>query len=127
MRFSINDKLSFLDSFQFPSPSLDSVIKKLNKYDFNYLRQELDNNILDLVKEDRFYLYEYMSDFEKFKEESPSKERFYRSLTAKIYLWQKNWSCFSSFEQICNESDKRLSRFVFKMWRFIISRYIWKI
>ena len=79
MRFSINDKLSFLDSFQFPSPSLDSVIKKLNKYDFNYLRQELDNNILDLVKEDRFYLYEY-------KEESPSKERFYRSLTAKIYL-----------------------------------------
>ena len=86
MRFSINDKLSFLDSFQFPSPSLDSVIKKLNKYDFNYLRQELDNNILDLVKEDRFYLYEYMSDFEKFKEESPSKKWFYRSLTAKIYL-----------------------------------------
>ena len=54
MRFSINDKLSFLDSFQFLSPSLDSVIKKLNKCDFNYLRLELDNNILELVKEDRF-------------------------------------------------------------------------
>ena len=37
--------------------------------------------MLDLVKQTRFYPYEYMSDFEKFKEELPSKEKFYSSLT----------------------------------------------
>ena len=35
--------------------------------DFQYLSQEFDNDILDLVKQKGFYPYEYMSDFEKFK------------------------------------------------------------
>ena len=43
------------------------------KADFNCLSQEFDNKILDLVKHERFY----MSDFEKFKEGLPSKEKFY--------------------------------------------------
>ena len=37
--------------------------------------------MLDLVKQKGFYPYEYMSDFEKFKEQLPSKEKFYISLT----------------------------------------------
>ena len=45
------------------------------------MSQEFDKNILDLVKQKGFYLYEYMSDFENFKEELPSKERFYSSLS----------------------------------------------
>ena len=31
MRFIIKNKLSFMDSFQFLSSSLDSLVKKLNK------------------------------------------------------------------------------------------------
>ena len=73
MSFSINYKLSFIDSFQFLSFSLDSLVKNLDKDDFKYLSQEFDNNILDLVKQKGFYPYEYMSDFEKFKEQLPSK------------------------------------------------------
>ena len=42
---------------------------------------EFDNNVLDLVKRKGFYPYDYMSDFEKFKEEILSKEKFYSSLT----------------------------------------------
>ena len=38
--FSINKKLSFVDSFPFLSFSLDSLIKKLAKDDFKYLGQE---------------------------------------------------------------------------------------
>ena len=38
---------------------------------------------MDLVKQKEFYPYEYMNDFEKFKEELPSKEKFYNSLTGK--------------------------------------------
>ena len=81
--FSINNKLSFIDSFQFLSSSLDSLVKNIAKEDFKYLRQEFDNNLLDLVKEKGFYSYEYMSNFEKFKEQLPSKGKFYSSLTGK--------------------------------------------
>ena len=65
MSFTINIKLPFIGSIQFLSFSLDS----------------LDNNVFNLVKEKRFYPYEYMTDFEKFKEELPSKEKFYSSRT----------------------------------------------
>ena len=33
--FSINNKLSFIDSFKFLSSSLDSLVKNLGKSDFN--------------------------------------------------------------------------------------------
>ena len=65
--------LSFIDSFQFLSSSLDSLFKNLNKDDFKYLSQEFDNNVLDSVKQKGFYPYEYMSNFEKFKEQLQSK------------------------------------------------------
>ena len=78
--FTINNKLSFIDSFQFLSSSLDSLIKNLNNDDFNYLIQELYNNVLDLFKQKGFYPCENMSDFEKFKEELPCKEKFYNLL-----------------------------------------------
>ena len=80
MSFYINNKLSFNDSFQFLSSSLDSFVKNLNKDDFKYLSQEFQNNVLDLVG---FYPYEYMSNFENFKEQLPSNEKFYISLTGK--------------------------------------------
>ena len=78
--FTINNKLRFIDSGQFLSYSLGSLVKNLGKDDFKYLCQETDN-ILDLVKRKGFYRYEYMSDFEKFKEGLPSKEKFYSLLT----------------------------------------------
>ena len=51
MSFTINNKLSFIDCFQFLSSSLDSLVKNLNKANFKYLSQEFDNNVLDLVKQ----------------------------------------------------------------------------
>ena len=38
MSFSINNKLSFIDSFQFPSSSLDILVKNLGKQDFILLQ-----------------------------------------------------------------------------------------
>ena len=68
MSFTINNKLSFINIIQFPSSSLDSLVKKLNKNDFKYLSQEFGNNVLDLVKQKRLFPNEYMSDFQKFRE-----------------------------------------------------------
>ena len=47
------------------------------------MSQEFDKSVLDLVKQKLFYPYEYMSDFEKFKEELTIKEKFYSSLTVR--------------------------------------------
>ena len=88
MSFSINNKLSFIDSFQFLSSLLD---------DLKYLSQELDNNVSDLVKQYGFCPYEYMSDFEKFKEELSSKEKFYSSFTGKKKLVTRNMNMLLMF------------------------------
>ena len=71
MSFTINNKLRFTDSFQSLSSSLDSLVKNSNKDYFKYLSQEFDNNVLDLAMKKGFYTFEYMTDFEKFKEKLP--------------------------------------------------------
>ena len=83
MSFSINDKLSFIDSFQFLRSSLDSLVRNANKDDFKFYSQEFDNNISDLAKQKGFYPYEYMSDFKKFKKELRNEEKFYSLLIGK--------------------------------------------
>ena len=50
MSFTSNNKLSFIDSFQFQSSSLDSLVKSLNEDDFRYWSQKFDKNKLDLDK-----------------------------------------------------------------------------
>ena len=47
------------------------------------MSQKFVNNLLDPVNWKGFYPYEYMNSFEKFKEQLPSKEKFYSSLTGK--------------------------------------------
>ena len=47
------------------------------------MSQEFDIKVLDLVKQKGFYPYKYISGFEKFKEELPSKEKCYSSLKDK--------------------------------------------
>ena len=55
----------------------------MGENDFKYLNQKFDSKVLDLVKQRGFYSYECMSDFQKFQEELPYKEKFYSSLTGK--------------------------------------------
>ena len=83
MSFNINNKLAFIDSFQFLSSSLDSLVKNLGKDYFKNLSQKFDSNILSLAEQKGFYPYEYMSGFEKFDEKLSSKKRFIVFLTSK--------------------------------------------
>ena len=50
MSFNINNKSTFIDSFQILSSSLHTLVKKLVTDNFKYLSAELDRNVLDLVK-----------------------------------------------------------------------------
>ena len=128
MSFSINKKLNFFDSFWFLSFSLDSLVKKLNKDDFKYLSQKLDNNLLDLVKQEGFYPFEYMSNFEKSKEQLPSKEKCCSSLTGKknsdkeydhvLKVWNKcEMKTMKDYHNLYLKCDILLSADVFKKFR----------
>ena len=128
MTFSINNKLSFIDSFQFLSSPLHTLVKNLGKDDFKYLRQEFDTNVLDLVKQKGFYPYEYMSSFEKFKEELPSKETLYSLLTGKKISDKeyehvlKVWNTFqlktmNDYRDVCLKCGFLLLADVFKKFR----------
>ena len=75
--FNINNRIIFTDSFQFVSSSLDILIRNLGKDDFEYSSQQFFTEVLDLVKQIGFYLYEYLSSFENFEKELSKRERFY--------------------------------------------------
>ena len=114
MNFTTSNQLSFIDSFQCLSSSLDSLVKILDKDDFKYLSQEFDNNVSDLVKSDP---YEYMSDSRRHKNAWPSKEKFYSFLTNRKISDKENENVLN----IWNKSEKSdgiimaLSWLVFKM------------
>ena len=56
MSFTINNKLIFIDSFDFLCSSLDSLVKNLSKDGFKCLSLEFHNNVLGLVKQKNFIL-----------------------------------------------------------------------
>ena len=66
-----------IDIFQYSSSSLDTLAKNLGKEDFKCFSHKVYRKVFDLVKHEGFCPYEYMSSFEKFKEEFPSKQRLY--------------------------------------------------
>ena len=81
MSFSSNNKLSFIDSFQILSSSLDRLVKNLNKDDFKYLSEECYNKVLDLVKQKGFILMSIWAILKSLKNSYQAK--FYSSLTGK--------------------------------------------
>ena len=56
MSFTINDNLSFIDSFPFISSSLDSLVKNSSKDNFKYLSRK-SVYYLHQVFDSRFYPY----------------------------------------------------------------------
>ena len=102
------------------------MVKILGKDDFKYLSQEFDNDVLDLVKQKGFCPYEYMSDFEKFKEDLSSKEKFYSSLTDEkisgkeykhvLKVWNKfGMKTMKDYHDLCLKCDVLLLADVLKI------------
>ena len=56
-----------------------------------------------------------MSDFEKFKEQLPGKERFYSSLTNRKITGKEYEHVFNVWNKFEMEKNERLSQIVFKM------------
>ena len=81
MAFMLGNHLTFIDSFQFMSSSLDKLVSNLPKDDLIYTSQAFKCKRLELISRKGVYPYDYMDCFEKFdQKELPRKEDFYSIL-----------------------------------------------
>ena len=79
--FTMGQRLVFVDSFQFMSSSLASLVESLAPTDFKHLTNEFGERT-ELMKRKGVYPYEYMDSFERFEEGClPTKSKFFSSLT----------------------------------------------
>ena len=81
MAFMLGNHLTFIDSFQFMSSSLNKLVNNLPKDDLIYTSKVFKGKKLDLMSKKGVYPYNYMDSFEKFNQtELPAKEHFYSIL-----------------------------------------------
>ena len=81
MAFMLGNHLTFIDSFQFMSSSLDKLVSNLPKDDLIYTSKAFKGKRLDLMSQKGVYPYDYIDSFEKFNEkELPTKDQFHSIL-----------------------------------------------
>ena len=81
MAFMIGKYLTFIDSFQFMSSSLDKLVSNLPKEALKYTSEEFTGMKLGLMSQKGVYSYDHMDSFEKFDQtELPTKDQFYSVL-----------------------------------------------
>ena len=66
MAFIFGNHLTFIDSFQFMSSSLDKLVSNLPKDDLIYTSKAFKGKRLDLMSQKGVYPYDYMDSFENF-------------------------------------------------------------
>ena len=75
MVFMLGNHLTFIDSFQFMSSSLDKLVSNLPKEALKYTYEVFKGKRMDLMSQKGVYPYDYMDSFEKFNEkELPTKD-----------------------------------------------------
>lgn len=90
--------LKFIDSYQFLSASLEKLIESCEREKFELLSQEIDKAHLLFSK--GVYPYNYMDDFDTFKENRlPGREKFYNKLT-RTHISQED---YEYAQQVWNE------------------------
>ena len=81
MAFMLGNHLTFIDSFQFMSSSLDKLVSNLPKDDLIYTSKAFKGKRLNLMSQKGVYPYDFMDSFEKFNQtELPNKDHFYNIL-----------------------------------------------
>ena len=81
MAFMLGSHLTFIDSFQFMSSSLDKLVSNLPKDDLIYTSKAFKGRRLDLMSQKGVYPYDFIYSFEKFNQrELPNKDQFYSIL-----------------------------------------------
>ena len=129
MAFMLGNNLTFIDSFQFMSSSLDKLVNNLPNKAFKYTNNEFKNEKFELMKKKGIYPYDYMDSFNKFNNTKlPSKDEFYSTLnneniSNEDYKHVKNiWKTFNiknmgEYHDLYLKSDILLLSDVFENFR----------
>ena len=80
MAFMLGNHLTFIDSFQLISSSLEKLVSNLPKEALKYTSKKFNGEKLDLMSQKGVYPYDFMDSFKKFNEKLPSKKEFYSIL-----------------------------------------------
>ena len=80
MAFMLGNHLTFLDSFQFMSSSLEKLVSNMPRESLKYTSKQFKCTKLDLMIRKGVYPYDYMDSFDKFNDKLPRKEEFYSIL-----------------------------------------------
>ena len=76
LSFMLGNHLTFIDSFQFMSSSLDKLVSNLPRESLKYTSKEFKDEKLDLMAREGVYPYDYMDSFDKFNENYQQKKTF---------------------------------------------------
>ena len=134
MAFMLGNHLTFIDSFQFLSSSLEKLVSNLPRKLFKYTSQVFEGDEFDLMVKKGVYPYDYIDSFEKFKEQLPSKEDFYsilndKHIEDKDYQHAQNvWNTFNiknmgEYHDLYLASDILLLADVFENFRKTCLKY----
>ena len=134
MAFTLGNNLTFIDSFQFMSSSLEKRVNNLPAEAFKYSKEVFKND-LQLMKQKGVYPYDYMNSSDKFNETKlPNKEDFYsilndENISDDQYNHAKNvWNTFNlknigEYHDLYLKSDIRLLSDVFENFRKTCLKY----
>ena len=135
MAFMLGNHLTFIDSFQFMSSSLDKLVSNSPKDDLIYTSKVLKGKRLNLMSQKGVYPYDFMDSFEKFNQmELPTKDQFYsilndQHITDDEYDHAKKvWKTFhiitmGEYHYLYLESDALLLTDVFENFRKTCMQY----
>ena len=135
MAFMLGNHLTFIDSFQFMSSSLDKLASNLPKDNLIYTSKAFKGKSLDLLSKKGVYPYDFMDSFEKFNNrELPTKDQFYSILndehiTDDEYIHAKEvWNTFyiktmGDYHDLYLVSDVLLLTDVFENFRKTCIQY----
>ena len=128
MALMLGNHLTFIDSFQFMSSSLEKLVSNLPIKSLKYTSQIFKGKKLDLMARKGVYPYDYMDSFDKFNEKLPTKEDFFsimdnEHITDKDYQHaQTVWETFmlktmGEYHDLYLKSDILLLADVFENFR----------
>ena len=135
MAFMLGNHLTFIDSFEFMSSSLDKLVSNLPKEAFKYTSEEFTGMKLSLMSQKGVYPYDHMDSFEKFDQtELPTKQQFYsilndQHITNDEYNHAKEvWKVFNirtmdEYHDLYLKSDVLLLADVFESFRKTCMQY----
>ena len=135
MAFMLGNHLTFLDSFQFMSSSLENLVNNLPDEAFKYSSKAFKNEKFKLMKKKGVYPYDYMDSFNKFNiTKLPTKEQFYSILnnehrTDEYYkhaqtVWETfNLNTMGDYHNLYLKSDILLLADVFENFRKTCLQY----